>query len=127
MGTGAEVFAVGYADGDDVDRDDGGLDGNVVMSLSSRRVGDPVAAGVVCCSVVGDGVTSTGAVRLFDNIHTPTPTVADTMTTKAGVRHIARLAMRSLFVFCFVAMIGSWWAASVVWSSTAMAVGMTTT
>ena len=72
-------------------------------------------------------MTSTGAVRLFDNIHTPTPTVADTMTTKAGVRHIARLAMRSLFVFCFVAMIGSWWAASVVWLSTAMAVGMTIT
>ena len=72
-------------------------------------------------------MTSTGAVRLFDNIHTPTPTVADTMTTKAGVRHIALLAIFSLFVFCFVAMIGSWWAASVVWLSTAMAVGMTTT
>ena len=54
MGTGAEVFAVGYADGDDVDRDDGELDGNVVILLSSRRVGDPVAAGVVCSSAVGD-------------------------------------------------------------------------
>ena len=75
---------------------------------------------------VGEEVTATSTVRRFENIQTATQTVAETTIVKAGVRHIALLAIFSHFVI-IVARIGSWWAAFGGWSLTTEASGMLTT